>query len=105
MSESKSQPNNVVNRGTGAGGSNTNKNGKPLEDRVNKIISEKYYTPPCLFFASFFEFLPFFRTCKKGRGCMNTGGESPYNNRLHCGTDQKLKLLYLRLHNTYASCF
>lgn len=42
MSESKSQPNNVVNRGTGAGGANTNKNGKPLEDRVNKIISEKY---------------------------------------------------------------
>ena len=31
--------------------------------------------------------------------------ESHYNNRLHCGTNQKWKWLYLRLHNTCVCCF
>ena len=29
----------------------------------------------------------------------------PGNNRLHCGTNQKVKWLHLRLHNTYTRCF
>ena len=39
------------------------------------------------------------------RSLANGHFTSPYNNRLHCGTNQKLKSLYLRLHNTYARCF
>lgn len=46
MSEDKTASSNIMNRGTGAGGSNTNKNGLSYEDKTDlsthyKIISEK----------------------------------------------------------------